>query len=505
VSDPRYTRRDVVKTGTAGALAGALAGAAPAEAKRRRRHRRKRHRHRRRRADVAVVGAGFAGLTAAREVVKAGRSVVVLEARNRVGGRALNHPIGGGEYTELGAAYVGPTQDHIIGLARDVGVGTFQVYDQGDNVFYANGRRSTFNDQAPTGAAPTDPFVAPDIARVVVELDQMASTVPVDAPWNAQNAEEWDSTTLYTWIKENSSGSAEFMAVVSAALEAIFGCEARDISLLYTLFYIAASGNEQNPGTFERNFNTRGGAQEQRLVGGAQGVAIRIARALGNRVILRTPVRRIQQSRSGAKVISDRVTVKAKRVIVALPPMLAGRIVYRPLLPAIRDQLTQRLPQGSLTKIEVVYDRPFWRDKGLTGQAVSENGPAKVTLEATPQDGSPGTIAAFVGGHEARVWGQRPASELRQAVLQNLANYFGSEALNPRDFIAHEWSEQQWTRGCPVGLFPPGLLIDFGPALRAPVGRIHWAGSETSTFWAGYMDGAVRSGERAAREVLAGL
>jgi monoamine oxidase len=505
VSDSHYTRRDVVKTGTAGALAGALAGAAPAEARKRRRRRKRKHRHKRRRADVAVVGAGFAGLTAAREVAKRGKSVLVLEARNRVGGRALNHSIGGGEYTELGATYVGPTQDHIIRLAREVGVGTFKVYDEGENVFYANGRRSTFSDKGPNGAAPTDPVVLPDIAKVVLQLDQMASEVPVDAPWRAPNAEEWDSTTLYTFIKENSSGSAEFMAVVSAALEAIFGCEARDISLLYALFYIAASGNEQNPGTFERNFNTPGGAQEQRFVGGAQGVANKVARALGNRVLLRTPVRRIEQSRTGVKVISDRVTVRAKRVIVAIPPTLAGRIVYRPLLPVLRDQLTQRLPQGTLIKAEAIYDTPFWRAKGLTGQAVSENGPMKVTLESSPQDGSPGIIAGFVGGHEGRVWSGRSKSDLRRAVLQNLANYFGSEALHPRDFIAQNWSSQQWSRGCPVGLFPTGMLLDYGPALRDPVGRIHWAGSETSTFWVGYMDGAVRSGERAAREVLAGL
>ena len=205
------------------------------------------------------------------------------------------------------------------------------------------------------------------------------------------------------------------------------------------------------------------------------------------------------------KVISDRMTVRAKRVIVAIPPTLAGRIVYRPLLPVLRDQLTQRVPQGTMIKAEAIYDRPFWRDKGLTGQAVSTNGPMKVTLESSPQDGSPGIIAGFVGGHEGRFWSGRPVSELRRAVLQNLAAYFGPEALKPRDFIAQNWSSQQWSRGCPVGLFPPGMLLDYGAALRDPVGRIHWAGSETSTFWMGYMDGAVRSGERAAREVLAGL
>jgi monoamine oxidase len=504
VSGSRYTRRDVVKTGTAGALAGALAGAAPAEAAKKKKKRKKKPASTRR-ADVIVVGAGLAGLTAARQVVKAGHSVIVLEARNRVGGRVRNQSIGGGEIVENGATFAGPTQDHILALAKDVGVSTFPTYDQGQNVFYANGRKSTFDGHSPTGAAPTDPVVLPDIVRVVALLDTMAGNVSVDAPWNSPNADDLDGTTLYTWIKENSSGSAEFMAVVSAAINAIFGGEPRDISLLYTLFYIAASGNEQNPGTFERNFNTSGGAQEQRFHGGTQAIPINMAKALGRRVILRSPVRRISQSGTGVKVVSDRVTVRGKRVIVATPPHLAGRIAYKPLVPPLRDQLTQRVPQGTIIKVQALYDRPFWRDQGLTGQAVSENGPVKVTFDDSPPDGSPGILLGFIGGHEARVWGRRSTADRKAAVLQNFANYYGSDALKAKDYIEFNWAAEEWTGGCPVALFGPGTLVDYGPALRDPFGRIHWAGTETSTYWNGYMDGAVRSGERAAKEVLAGI
>jgi monoamine oxidase len=454
-------------------------------------------------ADVVVVGAGLAGLTAARRLVQAGRSVVVLEARNRVGGRVLTESLGGSDYAELGGTFQGPTQDRIKALATEVGIALFPTYNTGNNVFWANGRRLEYPNNTPTGTAPPDPVVAGDIAASVAQLDQMALEVPVDEPWNAPNAEEWDRQTLDTWLREHTSGSDEFMALAAAATEAIFGCEPRELSLLYTLFYIAASGNEQNPGTFERNFNTSGGAQQRRFNGGAQRVPLRVAAQLGSRVVLNTPVRSIAQSSSGVTVMSDAVTATAQRVIVAIPPTLASRIEYQPALPPLRDQLTQHMPNGTLMKFEAIYDTPFWRAKGLNGQAVSENGPVKVTFDASPQDGTPGIMMGFIGGHDARVWEERPTSELQDAALQNLADYFGNEALSPRQVLTFNWSTETWNRGCPVAVLAPGTLIDFGRALRAPVDRIHWAGTETSTYWNGYMDGAVRSGERAAQEVLA--
>jgi monoamine oxidase len=492
------TRRSLLKGGAAGALAGATVGTGSAAA-------RTAASSGSLKADVVVVGAGLAGLTAAREIRRAGRSVVLLEARDRVGGRVLSHPIGGGEVAELGGMFTGPTQDRIQALAKATGVDTYPTYNTGNNVFYANGRREEYPSDTPLGTAPPDPVVAGDIVKVVLQLDQMSQDVPVDKPWTANDAEDWDSQTFYSWVKQNSTGSDEFMAVVSAATEAIFGCEARDISLLYTLFYIAASGNEQNQGTFERNFNTAGGAQEKRFQGGAQTIALRVASELGNRVVLGTPVRRIEQDGSGVQVLADGTTANGKRVVVAMPPTLAGRLVYDPILPARRDQLTQRIPEGSLIKAEAIYDKPFWRDSGLTGQVVSENGPVKVTFDTSPADGSPGIMMGFIGGHEARVFARQPADERRKAVLDNYANYFGAAARNPRDYVEFDWSAEEWNRGCPVALLGPGALVDFGEALREPVGRIHWAGTETSTYWNGYMDGAVRSGERAAAEVLAAL
>jgi monoamine oxidase len=457
-----------------------------------------------RRADVAIVGAGFAGLAAARKLAHAGRSVVVLEARDRVGGRVWNHELGSGRVSERGGTFVGPTQDYVLRLMDELGVGKFPTYDTGMDVYVSGGSRSTYSDTGVTGTAPPDLLVLPELAVVVQMLDQMATEVPVDAPWDARDARDWEGWTLDRWIKEHTA-TPRFQALVPLATRPIFGAEPWELSLLFVLFYIASSGNEHNPGTFERNFDTRGGAQMWRVLGGSQVIALKIARELGSRVVLGSPVRRIMQSRGGVTVQSDRVSVRAKHVIVAVPPTLAGRIDYEPLLPFERDQLTQRYGQGTLTKVAAVYDRPFWRDAGLTGFAASTSGPVVATFDDSPPGGKPGIVFGFVGGDDARRYNAMSPSARRKAVLDQFAVFFGPQARAARAFFDTSWSSQQWTRGCPVGIPSTGTLLAYGPWLRKPIGRIHWAGTETSNYWNGYMDGAVRSGQRAASEVLAEL
>jgi monoamine oxidase len=490
----RVTRRGLLGAGAAGAAAGALPRAAGAAARRP-------ARKPSRRADVVVVGAGFAGLTAARELHRKGKSVVVLEANSRVGGRVWNHDLGGGKASERGGTFVGPTQDHVIDLAKAYGVGTFPTYNEGENVAYVDGDRLQWSDTGPTGTAPPDPAILPELAATVALLDQMSLEVPVDAPWEAAKALEYDGQTLETWIRDNSK-TDRYRHLVPLATRPIFGTEPRDLSLLFVLFYIASSGDETHAGTFERNFNTRDGAQMFRLEGGSQVVAKRIARQLGRRVMLRQPVRRIAQTDGGVRVETDRLSVRAKRVIVAVPPALAGRIDYTPILPFRRDQLTQRMGQGTLTKVAARYAKPFWREKGYNGTGLSTTGLVTATFDDSPADGKPGVIFGFVGGDKAREYEALGKAERRARVLAEFAEFWGPEAADAEEFFDTRWPAERWSRGGPVGIHGPGSLVANGAALRAPVGRIHWAGTETSNYWNGYMDGAVRSGERAAREVL---
>jgi monoamine oxidase len=451
---------------------------------------------------VIVVGAGLSGLSAARNLVKAGRSVIVLEARNRVGGRTLNHRIAPGKVVEVGGQWIGPTQDHLAALAKELGVKTYKTYNNGNYLFYESGKLTPYSPTGPFGAVPPDLLADAQLEAVLTNLDSMARTVPLEAPWTAASAGEWDGQTFETFKRNNTLGSGA-ASLLDLGIESVFACEPRDISLLHVLFYIHSAGNEQTPGNFERLINTAGGAQDSRFVGGSQLISIRMAEQLGARVHLSQPVRQIVQSRTGVTVHTDHLIAHGKQVIVTGPPSLSGLIHYEPALPALRAQLLQRFPQGSAIKVEAIYPRPFWRSEGLAGQVTSDTGPIKITFDNSPPSGTPGVLLGFVEGHDARVFSTLSAAQRRQRALACFVRYFGKQAANPTGYIEMNWSEEPWTRGCYVGFTPPGVLTDYGPWIKQPFGRIHWAGAETSDYWNGYMDGAVRSGERAAKEVLA--
>ena len=446
--------------------------------------------------DVVVVGGGISGLVTARKLRAGGASVLVVEARDRVGGRVLNHELRDGSVIESGGAFVGPTQGHILELAKELKVETFKEYVQGNNIYVKDGIGIPY-----TGTIPPDPTILPDAAQLQERIDQMASEIAVDAPWSHPKAKEWDETSFATWVRQNTV-NPDVRTLLLCYTQAAFGSDGEDMSLLFLVWYIATAGDENHQGTFERSSGTPDAAQDSRFVGGSQLVPLRLAKQLGNRVALNAAARRIVQRSGHVDVHTDRGTVRAKRVVVACPPVTVLGIDWDPILPQRRNQLLQRMPMGALMKCDAVYETPFWRKDGLSGSGLNTTGAVRTSFDNSPADASVGVLLSFVGGSTWRKYGLMSKAKRRQAVLEGFAAIVGEKALHPIQYVEHDWTKERWTQGSPVAVQVPGAIYNFGSSIREPFGRVHWAGTETSTYWAGYMDGAVRAGERAATEVL---
>ncbi len=442
-------------------------------------------------ADVIVVGAGLSGLTAARKLTDAGRRVIVLEARDRVGGRTLHAPIGKSRF-DLGAQFVGPTQHRVRALAAEFGLQLRATFTDGDKLWELRDNRLRFR-----GARPPLPWgTLLDLPHLIGEFDAIAARIGPTAPWDAPDAAALDSITLAQWVDRHAY-TQNTVDLFACSARAVFGCDPGEISLLFAAFYAAQGDN------LEMLTNTQGGAQDSVVVGGTQQLAQKLAEKLGNAVRLGQPATRIAQDRNGVTVTTASGTaLQAQHAIVAVPPAIAERIAFDPILPPDRRELQSRAPMGRYFKVIVTYEKPFWREHGLSAEVASVRGPITALYDDDPGDGS-GAVLGFIGGDNALTWRALDATAQRNTVLQTLQRWFADDrALNPTAYGFNDWTAETWTRGAPVMVPPPGTLSRLGRALRAPCGRVHWAGTEAATKWTGYMDGAIRAGEAAATQIL---
>lgn len=433
---------------------------------------------------VVVVGGGFSGLAAAAVLCRGGARVRVLEARERVGGRVLTRRLDDGTALDLGAQWIGPTQERMAALVARYGLSTFPSAAHGRTAVRWDGRLR----EAP-----------PESARRLVDLlDRLAAEVDPAAPWRAARADEWDRLTLGGWLATVAPDPVTARYVGRLLAGGLLAADPDEVSLLQVLFYLRSGGGST------LLLGMAGGAQQDRIVGGPAALAERMAGALpAGTVRPGAPVRAIHQDEHTVVAYTDDGAYPAEAVVVAVAPALAGRIAYSPALPVLRDGLTQRMPMGSALKLHAVYPTPFWRAAGRSGVTTSAEGPVTETVDNSTPGSTRGVLTAFSYGRQARELRRLSPGRRRAAVLAALVELVGPAAAEPDDLIGYDWSADEWTRGCFCGSLTPGSWRDYGPALRQPVGRVHWAGTETATRWAGYLEGAVLAGERAAAEILA--
>lgn len=460
--------------------------------------------------DVVVVGAGLSGLVAATRILDGSDDalrVAVVEAAERVGGRNLTVELAGTPF-DLGGQWVGPTQTELLSLAEELGVARHKQFCSGTRVMDIGGKVSTYTSEIPTPAGITSLL---DLQQLMWRVDAASRRTPAGKPWEAARAAEWDSKTVAS-VVDAWAFTAAGAALFHAAVRGVFGVESSGLSFLHFLNYVSAAGG------FEGLVTIDGGFQDSTFVGGAQTLSVRLAERLearGAAVHLACPVRRIDHDDGGRVVVAcDGRALRARRVVVAMPPSSVERISFTPRLPHARASLNSRAFMGCIIKALVLYDRAFWREKGFSGEVVCDNvsGPAfNVYDDSLPSDarsdGMQPALVVFINARAGSYWHMRPAAERRAAVLRQLATWFGAEAEAPMPggYVEKDWLSDEWSGGCPIAVWPPGALSEHGPALRAPCGKIHWAGTETAKCCMGFMEGAVRAGQRAAREVVRAL
>lgn len=441
-------------------------------------------------ADVCVVGAGLAGLAVADGLRSAGASVVVLEARDRVGGRLETVELAGGVTVDLGGQWLGVGQRRLAALAGTLSIATFPTHTAGENLLALNGDRRRYSGTIPR----LGPLVLADVGLARRKLNRLAARVDTGAPWEVADAARLDAQTFEAWMRRHVRTRAA-RRMLTIAGRTVWGAEPDELSLLHVLFYVACAGG------LDPLLDTEGGAQQDRFEGGAQGLPLGLAQRLGDAVRLDEAVTAVEQGPGAALVTARTVQVRAGRVVVAIPPALTGGIALTPGAGA-RRQLARRMPLGTIAKCQVLYETPFWREAGLSGEAVTDAGPVTLTFDNSPSDGSSGVLLGFVGGADARGFARVSERERRAVVIDGLRRLFGDQATRVVDYAERQWADEPWSGGGPTSNFGPGGWTAYGRLLRATEGRVHWAGTETATEWSGFMEGALQSAERVVAEVL---
>lgn len=442
--------------------------------------------------DVVIVGAGAAGLTATNELKKAGLSVAVLEARDRVGGRLWTDTIDGA-MLEIGGQWISPDQTALQETVADLGLETFSRYREGDSVYVGpDGAVHRFTGEM----FPVSPETEKAIAEITERLDAMVAEIDPDRPWAHEKAAEWDAVSWDAWLRQQTDDDEAVRNLAFATGSAMLTKPTHAVSLLQSLLMAASAGSYSN--LVDADF-----ILDKRVVGGLQQVPLLLAERLGADVFLNQPVRTIEWSDAGATVVADGMSVHARQVILALAPILYNRISFVPALPRLQHQMHQHISMGFVIKVHAVYDRPFWREQGLSGTAFSPYELSHEAYDNTNHGDERGTLVGFVSDLHADGVFELSAEERKERILESLSHYYGPEAKNPVVYYESDWGSEEWTRGAYAASFDLGGLSRYGAHLREAVGPIRFACSDLAGAGYQHVDGAIRMGRLVASQIVA--
>ncbi|WP_336856996.1 NAD(P)/FAD-dependent oxidoreductase [Sinomonas albida] len=443
-------------------------------------------------ADVVVVGAGPAGLMAARTLTRGGARVVVLEARDRVGGRTWSDTVDGA-WLEIGGQWISPDQTELLGLVEELGKETYQRYREGQSVFVAADGERTVYDGADF---PVSPGTLAEVERLAAILDRLAAELGPEEPWAHPKARGLDTVSFHHWLRAQSADEDACELIGMFIAGAMLTKPAHAFSALQAVLMAASAGSFSN--LLDEDF-----ILDRRVVGGMQSVSQAMAAELGDAVVLNAPVRTLAWGEDGVRAEADGVSVTARRAILAVPPNLYSRISYEPPLPRRQHQLHQHLSMGLVIKVHAVYARPFWREAGLSGTCFGVGQIVQEVYDNTNFGDERGTLVGFVSDEHADAMFALSSEERKAAILGSIAGYLGPEALKADVYYESDWGSEEWTRGAYAASFDLGGLSRYGADQRTPVGPIHFACSDIASEGYQHVDGALRMGRRAAEEILA--
>jgi monoamine oxidase len=441
--------------------------------------------------EVVIVGAGFSGLAAARKLHQNQVSFILLEARDRLGGRVYTKRFED-FYLDFGGQWIGPTQDRMYALCKEFGVEFFETYNSGKNIIDLRKKIKTYRGVIPK----LNIFALLNLDWLMRKMQKMANSISLEAPWTHAKAKEWDQVTLEDFLRKNTR-SKDAYTVIRVGCETIFACEPKDLSLLHALFYIRSGTSLDCLITID------GGAQQHRIKGGMQHLAEQMAAPFSSQIRFDSPVQEIQKTENGYQVSGTNFEIYCEQVIMAIPPPLLAKIKFEPSLSEEKSELLKNYPMGKVGKCFLIFEKPFWRELGFSGQSVADENVSFQTLfDCSPADGSKGILMGFTIGSRAERFFELDRVERQNTMVKTVSRYFGPQAENFNQYEDFSMSDEPWSGGCYAALMQTGAWTQGRDAYRKSEGNIHFAGTEAAERWHGYIEGAVRAGELAADKII---